>query len=436
MGSLQHTADFEGSVITSATLGWGQLEWGGKMTMQIDIRQLVHSLSDTLDLVGIDEVQHGKRVAFMAWNLGKAMNFSRDRLTKVYHSSLLHDCGVSSSTVHRKLVTELDWEESEEHCIRGEELLFRCRLFQDLSPVIRYHHTHWENIPAHVDHETALISNMIYLTDRVDALIFQHGNLDVLMAREPILRTIETYQGTSFNPSLVETLKHVADSELFWLSLDSRHLDRYISDMEKETTQLFIDDPAVLEVAALFADIVDAKSTFTVEHSKGVARLSKFLGTLLELPGDTIVKLEVAGLLHDIGKLNVPDEILDKPGPLTPEERAVVLRHSFESYQILNAIEGFKDIAEWAAFHHEDLTSTGYPFHKSPAELSVEARIIAVADVFQALVQNRPYRDSLPPETVKSIMTDMAGNGKLDAKLVLLSQSHFDQCLQHAQQKA
>ncbi|MFO7749422.1 MAG: HD domain-containing protein [Desulfobacteraceae bacterium] len=403
------------------------------MTMQIDIRQLVHSLSDTLDLVGIDEVQHGKRVAFMAWNMGQAMNFSRDLLTKVYHASLLHDCGVSSSTVHKNLVTELDWEQSEEHCVRGKELLSRCRLFQTLASIIRYHHTHWEDIPDHVDDETALISNMIYLTDRVDALIFQQGNSDILMAREEILETIETYRGTFFKPSLVETLKHVADSELFWLSLDSRHLDRYISDMEKETTQLFLDNASVLEVAALFADIVDAKSPFTVEHSRGVARLSKFLGTLLELPGDTLVKLEVAGLLHDIGKLNVPDEILEKPGPLTSEERAVVLRHSFESYQILNAIEGFKEIAEWAAFHHEDLTGTGYPFHKAPAELSVESRIIAVADVFQALVQNRPYRDSLPPKTVKSIMTDMARNGKLDETLVRLSQSHFDHCLEHAE---
>ena len=83
--------------------------------------------------------------------------------------------------------------------------------------------------------------------------------------------------------------------------------------------------------------------------------------------------LEVAGLLHDLGKLNVPDEILEKPGPLTGEERMIMMRHSFESYQILRRISGFEQIAEWAAFHHEVLTGTGYPFRKDKKELLAAA---------------------------------------------------------------
>ncbi len=174
------------------------------------------------------------------------------------------------------------------------------------------------------------------------------------------------------------------------------------------------------------------KSVFTFEHSKGVSQLSRFIGSLLELSDDTLDMLEVAGLLHDLGKLNIPYEILEKPGPLTKAERAIMLRHSFESYQILSRIKGFEEIAQWAAFHHEEITGTGYPFRKKQDGLSIECSIIAVADVFQALAQNRPYRNSLPPEKIMAIMTETSLNGKLDVGLTTLTKANYEQCFRYA----
>lgn len=403
------------------------------MTLQFDIRQLVHSLSDTLDLVGLDEVHHGKRVAFMAWNCAGNMQLNDEQLDRVYHASLLHDCGVSSSEVHRNLVNEFDWSESQEHCIKGEALLNRCRLFQKLSLIIRYHHTHWQDLPDSLEYEDALISNLIYLTDRVDALIFQQQESDILMVRDKIFDIIQRYRGSYFNTELVDVFLDVAENEFFWLTLEPRHLTRYLTVMEQQKTSQAAGMDTVLEISNMFADIVDAKSSFTFEHSKGVSRLSKFIGELLQLPTETLNMLEVAGLLHDLGKLNIPDEILEKPGPLTKNERAVMLRHSFESYQILSRITGFEEIAEWAAFHHEEIAGSGYPFRKKQNSLSIEARIIAVADVFQALAQNRPYRDSLPPEEIVTIMNEMTFNGKLDTYLTELIKENFDKCFQHAQ---
>ncbi len=402
------------------------------MTLQVDIRQVIHSLSDALDLVGIDEVQHGKRVAFMAYECGKAMKFSPLKLEKVYHASLLHDCGVSSTQVHRSLVTELDWSGSKEHCIRGEELLKRCRLFSDFPLIIRYHHTHWQDLPSEIDSEDALISNLIYLADRVDALIAQQGDTDILHSRHIILDTIKKYQGVFFETGLTDIFLDVATSEIFWLALDSRHLDRYIMEMEKNSKPQKIDKNTFLEVAKIFADIVDAKSPFTVEHSLGVARIAKYMGGLIGLSDDEQNMLEVAGLLHDLGKLNVPDEILEKPGPLTEEEKMTMMRHSFESYQILSRISGFEQIAQWAAFHHEALAGTGYPFRKDKKGLSIEAKIVAVADVFQALSQKRPYRDLLSPENTFTIMDDMVAKGALDPQLVALAKNNAEKCLRYA----
>ena len=142
--------------------------------------------------------------------------------------------------------------------------------------------------------------------------------------------------------------------------------------------------------------------------------------------------LEVAGLLHDLGKLIIPDEILEKPGPLTEEEKAIMMRHSFESYQILYRINGFEAIAQWAAFHHETLSGKGYPFHLNEEGLELEARIIAVADVFQALSQNRPYRDSLPAEKIMVVLNNMAAEGHLDHQLTSLIESHLNECLRKA----
>ena len=360
------------------------------------------------------------------------MKLDPGKMEKVYHASLLHDCGVSSTQTHRNLISELDWNDSHEHCIRGETLLQQCRLFSDLSLLIRYHHTHWKDLPFELDPDVALISNLIYLADRVDALIFQLDGSNILRTRHTILDIIRKYQGSFFDPKLTDTFLAVANSEYFWLMLDSRHLSRFIVGMEQKSKPQRVGRNRFLEVATIFAEIVDAKSPFTVEHSLGVARLAKYIGGLSGLSDDKQYMLEVAGLLHDLGKLNVPDEILEKSEPLTEEERMIMMRHSFESYQILSRISGFEQIAQWAAFHHEDLTGKGYPFHKDKKGLSLEARIVAVADVFQALSQNRPYRDLFSTEKIFTIMDEMAAKGALDHQLVALTKTHAAQCLRRA----
>ncbi|MCI5141043.1 MAG: HD domain-containing protein, partial [Candidatus Electrothrix sp. ATG1] len=201
--------------------------------LQLNIRQFIHSFSDALDLVGIDEVQHGKRVAFMACECARAMDLSSDQIKTLYHAALLHDCGVSSTQTHRNLVSELEWSGSQEHCIRGERLLQQCNLLSDLSSIIRHHHTHWQDLPASLAPETALLSNLIYLTDRVDALIAQHDAMDILSMRQDILDTIAQYLGIFFAPELVRYFQDTAASEYFWLMLAPQHLTRYILEQEQ-----------------------------------------------------------------------------------------------------------------------------------------------------------------------------------------------------------
>jgi HD-GYP domain-containing protein (c-di-GMP phosphodiesterase class II) len=140
--------------------------------------------------------------------------------------------------------------------------------------------------------------------------------------------------------------------------------------------------------------------------------------------------LELAGLLHDLGKLRVPDELLEKPGKLTHDEYSNVQRHSFDTYNILKNIHGFEDIALWAGQHHERINGSGYPYHLTAAQLSLEARIVAVADVFQALAQNRPYRKALEPEVIAAMLNEEMLKGKLDAEIVAMVLKNLHICWQ------
>lgn len=396
------------------------------MSIKIDLGQVIHALSDALDLVGVDEVCHGKRVGCMALHCGRDLGLSDPELEDLFQAGLLHDCGVSSTHVHRCLVNELDWEGSGFHCIRGSELLNQFPLLAHLAPIVRYHHTHWDVLcTVGLPEKTAQLANLIYLVDRVDALAAPHYERDLLLARYTICDTVRRLSGSFFAPELVTLFLDLSGSEAFWLSLETRHLMRFIYERERELRLAPISLPELKQLALLFAQIVDAKSSFTMKHSLGTARLARFLAEQAGLPIETCEKIEVAALLHDLGKLRVPDEILEKPGALTGEERAVIQHHSFETYQILRGIVGLEDITLWAAYHHETPDGHGYPFHRRGAELTVEMRIIAVSDVFQALAQQRPYRKSMAPNEIINLLRTFVQQNHLDGELVELAGRHL-----------
>lgn len=397
--------------------------------LRVDLRHAIYALSDALDLVGIDEVQHGKRVAFMAVECARAMGFDEARVASLLYAGLLHDCGVSSTKVHRRLITELEWDAAQVHCRNGYALLQRLAPLSFLAPIVLHHHTMWQDYSrVNVSAETAVAANLIFLADRVDALAAPYYGQDVLEAREPTCAAILERRGRLFSPDLVDAFLAVSSGEAFWLALEPIHIVNFLWEEEKKLPPWLVGFEEFRHLANMFAHIVDAKSEFTLRHSQGVACLARYLGEKLNLPSTVCDKLEIAGLLHDLGKLHVPDEILDKPGTLTSSERNQINRHSFESYQVLRRISCLQDIALWAAYHHEAPSGQGYPFHIKGVQLSREARLIAVADVFQALAQKRPYRDALEPTAILEILRDMANKDRLDRDMVDLVASDLMGC--------
>ncbi|MET0073414.1 MAG: HD domain-containing phosphohydrolase [Candidatus Thiodiazotropha lotti] len=403
------------------------------MTVSIDLRQVVYALADALDLVGVDETAHGKRVGYMAFKCAEMMGKDKQGRERLFHIGMLHDCGVSSTEEHTHLVEEMVWEGADAHSAIGATLLESFSYFHDYAQVVRYHHTPWESlVECDVDPEIARDANLIFMVDRVDALSAVHYGKDLLQQTGNIRKAIQEYAGTLFSPDLVDLFVQVSHSEAFWMMLEPPHLQRFLFDMERFTTPQPVSFDKLKQLARIFATIVDAKSHFTFEHSVGVSRLARHLAERSSLASDTCERIEVAGLLHDLGKLRVPDQVLDKPGPLDADDKLLLHRHSFETYQVLREIKGIEDIALWAAYHHEAPNGQGYPFRRTGEELTREARIIAVADVFQALAQDRPYRAAMAPQKILEVIGEMAESGQLDADLVELVKAEPEVCLKLA----
>jgi putative nucleotidyltransferase with HDIG domain len=387
--------------------------------MHIDLRQVIYALADTLDLVGVDDCQHGKRVGLMAFVCGEALGCSIEDQELLFHAALLHDCGVSSTRTHCYLVEELLWDGVEEHCRLGQQRLERFPAFEPLAPIVRHHHTPWEALPRKdLGERDARFANLIFLLDRADALGATHRNWDLLVAKNEIRERLKGFAGKLFAPDLVELFLDVSRSEAFWIMLEQQHLERFLTDKENGRAPIPIGLADMKQLARIFADIVDAKSRFTAEHSPGVSRLARHLAVQFGLDEECCDKVEIAGLLHDLGKLRIPDEILEYPSSLDGASLSAMLRHSFDTYQILRRIDSMEEISQWASHHHEAPSGNGYPFHIKGVEISREARILSVADVFQALAQDRPYRPAMAPEQIVTILRELVQADRLDPDIV------------------
>lgn len=397
--------------------------------MRVRLFDMVLALSDALDLVGVDSFMHGKRVGVMAARCAEHLGLDTASQALLLRAGLLHDCGVSSTVVHRKLLTDMDWAGTYEHCVRGESLLNSFPPLAHLAPIVRHHHTPWNRLPSSLSEDVRRAANLIFLTDRADALtVPYYDHSDFLDLTYRTRREIENQAGTVFCPQLVKAFWEASESQSFWLSLEASTIRPHLHAHGFDMATLDMDTATLYTLAVMFSEIVDAKSPFTAEHSLNVSRISRYLAERSGLDSETTHKIEIAGLLHDIGKLQVPDEVLNKPGALDSSERATIKRHSFETYQILHRIAGLEEIALWAAYHHEKMNGHGYPFHSHESEIPYPARIIAVADIYQALAQRRPYRAPLDQATALSYLKELAESGHLDPAVVALVDQNADEC--------
>ncbi len=170
-------------------------------------------------------------------------------------------------------------------------------------------------------------------------------------------------------------------------------------------------------------DMIASVSSATIKHSRGVAAVAQMMGKQLGCDEETTQMLALSGMLHDIGKITIPDDILNKAGPLSSDEALVMRSHVDMTIGILSAFSVQPQVQKWCAFHHERLNGTGYPFGLGATVLDQGCRIMSLADVFVALTENRIYRNGLDPQEVIEAIEHMVGLGSLDEPLFNLLKS-------------
>jgi putative nucleotidyltransferase with HDIG domain len=296
-------------------------------------------------------------------------------------------------------------EMTETRCERGADIAALLGLDAATSDAIRALDEHWDGagLPySRRGHDIPLLGRIAGLAQTVEVFASWFGV-------EAAYHVAHARRGTWFDPSLVDALDAIAGDHVFWSTLAATDQLAFVSDLEPADRVLFADEARLDQVAAAFARVIDAKSPYTALHSHGVAAVAVAVGEQLGCTADELVTLRRAGLLHDIGKLGVSNLILDKPGKLTDAEWAEMRKHTRYTAEILARVRRFRAFADLAAAHHERLDGSGYHLGLGGEQLPRLHRVLAVADVCEALSSDRPYRDALPRDEVERIMWRLVG---------------------------
>jgi HD-GYP domain-containing protein (c-di-GMP phosphodiesterase class II) len=290
-------------------------------------------------------------------------------------------------------------------CERGADIVRRLGFPEAAAEAVHALDEHWDGR----GHPEGKAGEEIPLLARI-ALLAQA--LEIFFASRSAgaaLGMARSRRGSWFDPALVDRVLAWRSDRGWWESLRAPDLAARVVAEEPGPRARTVDDGGLDRIAAAFAEIIDAKSPFTFRHSSNVAELGRGTALAMGLGETEARRIHRAGMLHDVGKLGISSRILDKPGPMTAEERREMERHPVYSRDILAPVEAFADFAGPAVLHHEKLDGSGYPWRLTGERLEPAARILAVADIYEALTADRPYRAGMPPERALAIVREEAG---------------------------
>ncbi len=391
--------------------------------MQVRLIDLMGVLSRALDLMSSTLGSHHARVGYLAARLAGRMGLRAVLQRDVLIAAMLHDAGAVA--LHTALETLGFERDLFLHARAGEHLFAQCAGMERVATLIGLHHAPWQDVLAgavqgvrgSADAELAMAASIITCADFIDVRLRRDAPLAPQLG--PVLAAAYGESGRLLNPECVALFADMATEPegLAGLGEAAKHL--YTDTVSRpEEQHLRVYD--ITRLCAPFAQVIDFRSRFTATHSRGVAVVAQVLARLSGLSQETQLDLYVAGLLHDLGKLAVPTVLLEKKGPLDDAEFATVRTHAQVTKTILDGVPGLEKVCEWAAQHHERLDGSGYPQGYRADALSVEARVLQVADVFTAIAEDRPYRTGMRVDQMQTLLRSLVDAEQLDAKLTSL----------------
>ncbi|CAA9332397.1 MAG: Response regulator [uncultured Lysobacter sp.] len=422
---------------------------------ELKLAELIGSLSYALDLTEGQPEGHCVRCCWIGMHIGREIGLDDDSLWSLYYTLLLKDLGCSSNAARicqlyltddrsfkrdfKQVGTstaqvlgfvlshtgaDTPWRQRlqalthivrngdavaqeliQTRCTRGADIARRLRFPESVAEAVHGLDEHFDGSgrpERRAGDAIPLGSRIALIAQIIDVFHFSHG-------RTAALAEVQRRRGTWFDPALVAAFEQVALREDFWQTLGSSDVEQAVLALEPSSSAVPLDEDYLDAIAAAFGEVVDAKSPFTAGHSERVGFYTDRVAEQLGVPVARRRWLRRAAMLHDVGKLGVSNTILDKPGRLDEDEWARVRQHTLFTEQILSRISAFSELARVAASHHEKLDGTGYPHGLSGNEISLETRIITVADIFDAITAERPYHAATPVERTLQIMAGHVG---------------------------
>jgi putative nucleotidyltransferase with HDIG domain len=431
-------------------------------TLPVAMSEVLAALSLALDLTEGQPEGHSIRACVLGMRLGEAAGLSEEQRGDLYYALLLKDAGCSSNASRmaalfgsddraiKPSMKIVDWDDRARlaletwhntgqsgslvsrlryfvgiarqenltrdfiaaRCERGADIARRLGFPEATVEAIRSLDEHWNGggYPDGLrDDAIPLLSRIVNLAQTIEVFVARDG-------LESARAILHERRGRWFDPMLTDLALDLLRDKSLMTNLRHAALDGGVLSLEPGYGRR-IDERGLDDVAAAFAEIIDAKSPFTFRHSSNVAMYAQALGAQLGMDSASQTRLRRAGLLHDLGKVGISNRVLDKNGPLDSAERSAVERHPLYTWEILRRVGAFADFAKSAASHHEKLDGSGYPWKLGGDDLDSCARILVVADIYEALTATRPYRGGMSPEAALAIMERDRGH-RLDARVL------------------
>ena len=389
-----------------------------------NMRSLNRIMAGAVSLFDPGLARHQEQTAYLTLMIARDLGFGVTKQQLAVFCARTHDLGMIMMQDSESDGVEGD---SKEVARMSANLASKFFVSDPLPDILRYCQDSWieflklSDDQKEAQYENARIASIVYLADTVSTML--KTDLPVLNQAKNIRGFVAPLRGTEFSEEAVDSFLRTTDNERIWM--DIKYHPELIADHLGDAMQI------PLHVAVgLTKDvslIVDYRSSFTATHSAGVAASANALAQCAGMSMEECQMMQIAGNLHDLGKLKIPRSILEKPGRLTEREYDVVKEHPYFTYMILKDEDGFDRIAHWAGFHHEQLNGQGYPFRHDADELDLGSRIMAVADIFSAITEVRPYRKGMNREQALNVLNENAKNGGIDGDLVALLHEHYDE---------
>jgi HD-GYP domain-containing protein (c-di-GMP phosphodiesterase class II) len=384
---------------------------------QIRVDLLIRVFSEALDIVEAGllgaSIYHSKRIGALVAAMGKTLGYDDDSLSAIATAAMFHDNALTEYILSER--ERVDGESDENmrlHSEYGQRNIEWLPFKKDISGYVLYHHERADGSgpfgkkKGEYPPEAGLIS----LADIVDvAQRLQTKHERDLPALYEYIRGLADI---GYDKGDIETLIGVLDADML-KALKNENLndtlDRFIPVWTAD-----IEDPSVIRIAGMISRIIDYKSKFTTKHTMRVANAAWIMAAYYGISPVEKAQIYLASAMHDIGKIAVATEILEKPGNLTDQEFDEIKTHVNQTRKWLSTVDGLEQIAEWAGNHHEKLNGRGYGRGVNEKELDFNSRLIACLDIYEAVSAERPYHPARSHADTMTILYDMAGDGLID----------------------